>query len=109
MINIKIIGQQMIITAGNETRQFIKDHIKDRHRDSIWCDLIEQYSCNGSYTYCGDDMFALSNAPTIAETMDANDLPMGNVYYFHDYMIIDELEQLKNKGKTIFHNMGKWY
>jgi len=80
---------------------------------SVWVDLLESYSCNGSYHLVNAGTFALTDdkMPIIA------DIPMGMLesdsdteiyypetkfWYYPEYAINDELEKLLNGETVIF-------
>jgi hypothetical protein len=99
------------ITADNEARQYIADKLHDgRGYWSIWAELIEPYSCNGSYTHFdagqGNPFVGLTGAPCIAESMsypDSGDLEVdGKLWYFDRYMLECDLRQLKNTGRVYY-------
>jgi len=98
------------ITADNETRAYIADEMRNGRRNNIIYDLLEHEICNGSYTPFdagqGNPFVGLSSAPCIAEAMTTEDdganIIDGRFWYFADYMIRDELEDLRNKGRVVF-------
>lgn len=81
----------------------------------MWSDMLESYSCNGSYNLAPDNTFALTEAPIIAsepgdtEDREGNEYPNGFTYdpetkfwNFGDYAIIDEFEKLLNGETVVF-------
>lgn len=112
MINATVLPcGDLKVTAGNETRSEIARWISDgRDRSTIAADLFESYSCNGSFTPFdagdGNPFVGLTGAPCIAESMTVEDDGAraidGRFWYFGDYMIRDELEELARRGRVIF-------
>jgi hypothetical protein len=111
MVNVvKLANGDLKVTANNEDRAMIAQHIKERNRWIIWADLLEPFACNGSYSAFdasdGNPFVGLTSAPCIAECIDTNDNGTqtieGDFWYFGDYMIEDELESLKNRGYVVF-------
>jgi hypothetical protein len=116
MINCTILDNgNLKITSDNETRHDIATLDGYTTYDTIWCELMEPYSCNGSYTYfnAGDanPFVGLTSAPCIAETMDYADngdrLIVGRLWAFMDYQITDPLIELRSKGRVIFTFVGE--
>lgn len=83
--------------------------------DNIWCELLESFSCNGSYAYFnagnGDPFVGLSSAPCIADALDYTDdgraKVVGRFWYFARYELENELESLANCGKVVFDFGGE--
>jgi hypothetical protein len=99
------------ITADNECRAFIADEMRKGHDyGSIWADITEWERCNGGFTPfdAGDanPFVGLTSAPCIAESMDYHDDGtleiVGRFWYFADYQITSELEELRDKGRVVF-------
>lgn len=97
----------LLIKATNEGRDFIQDH-KDFPTINMWYDILEDYSCNGSYELVApEEIGALTDSPLIALDVERDDhgilTNVGEVFYFNEYMIVDEIEQLEI-GQTVFFN-----
>lgn len=98
------------LSADNETRAYIAAEMRAGHRDSIIYDLLEYERCNGGYTPfdAGDanPFVGLSSAPCIAEGMttedDGQNVIDGRFWAFTDYVIRDELEELRDRGRVTF-------
>lgn len=116
------------ITATPEGIEYLQDQIGDTRTlgdpaseptwkqtpMGMWSDMLESYSCNGSYNLAPDNTFALTEAPIIAsepiilESEDqVNDPewvpqyhPETKFWAFADYMVVDEFEKLLN-GETV--------
>lgn len=112
MINATVLPSgNLKVTAGNETRADIAQWMRNgRDRWTIFADLFEPYSCNGSFTPFdasdGNPFVGLTGAPCIAEAMTVEDdgarAIEGRFWFFGDYMIRDELEELARRGRVIF-------
>lgn len=115
MFNVKIQPNgELLLTADNETRAYIADEMRNGQRGNCWYELFEPYYTNGEYQPFepGDGsphsgpFVGLTSAPCIAESMDYLDDGtqeiVGRLWYFADYMIRDELEELKNRGRVTF-------
>lgn len=104
---------ELRITAGNETRATLAQWLREgtRARCTIYAELFESYSCNGSYAPFdagdGNPFVGLTSAPCIAEYLSWDDNGNvtidGNFWYFADYMIADELHLLARYGVVIFN------
>lgn len=74
-------------------------------------DLLELYSCNGSFAYFnagdGNPFVGLSDAPCIAEQLDYQDNGdieiIGNYWYYADYMTNSLISELLDNGHVIFN------
>jgi hypothetical protein len=79
MLNCTILPNgDLKLTADNETRAEIADYQRrGRNYWLIMAELLESYSCNGSYTHfdagAANPFVGLTSAPCIAETMHYND------------------------------------
>lgn len=100
----------LVLEVDSEERAFIADALEAGNRFSIMPELCERFSCNGSFTpFDADDgnpFVGLTSAPCIAESMDIEDdgtrVIQGRFWYFAEYAIEDELEQLRDNGRTVF-------
>lgn len=101
----------LLLTASNAVRADIAYAISQgRGYRSIMAELLESYSCNGSFTHFdagdGNPFVGLSSAPCIAEQMDFLDDGtleiVGDFWAFDDYAIIDDLDELKNRGRVVY-------
>ena len=111
------------ITAGNEARQWIKENrifcTEKKTNKKVYplrgywdcmADLFEGYSCNGSFSHFdagkANPFVGLTDAPCIAESMypddDCKNVIDGRLWAFKDYVMRDDLEELKNKGFVIY-------
>lgn len=104
------------VTADNATRAYIADAMrKERGYWTILSHIFEPYSCNGSYTPFdagdGDPFVGLTSAPCIAECMhiadDGKKSIEGRFWWHPDYAIINELEELRDKGRFVFTYGGR--
>ena len=113
MINLKINSDgNLEITATENGKEYINEHIETKSNDSLWYDLLESYSCNGPYNLVDPVIIgALTEAPIIADkpSLISDD---GEVtydeetkfYWFPDYVVIDEIEELADGGIVTFSN-----
>ena len=77
---------------------------------TILQDLLEPYSSNGSFAaFSGADanpFVGLTSAPCIAEALNYSDPDnvsiIGRLWYFENYAIYDEIEELINQGFVDF-------
>lgn len=99
------------LTADNATRAYIADEIRHGRRNHVIFELLEHEICNGGFTPfdAGDanPFVGLTSAPCIAESMDVPDdgerVIVGRLWWFPDYMIRDEIEELRDRGRVDFH------
>lgn len=100
------------LTADNETRRDIADALAQPSGNwwGVYCDEMESYSCNGSFTPfdAGDanPFVGLTSAPCIAESMCSDDSGEneieGRFWYNADYMTRDELRELARFGRYVY-------
>lgn len=97
------------LSASNEVRRFIKEN----ENNSYWrtmAELFEGYACNGSFDHFdsgqANPFIGLTSAPAVAEVMNTDDEGNhtidGRCWAFMDYMVRDDLEELKRKGFVIY-------
>lgn len=112
-INAKILPNgNLKLTANNATRLHIKEKLQEGREchHSIMLDLFESYFTNGSFhpfdAGAGNPNVGLTDAPCVAESMNCDDNGQyeieGRFWYYAEYMLKSELEQLKNKGYVIY-------
>jgi hypothetical protein len=103
------------ITAGNKTRELIKE-LQNQATGRVWNyweimqALFEGYACNSSFTHFdpsnANPFIGLTSAPCIAESIqyndDGTDEVIGRLWYFADSTMRDDLEELKNKGFVVY-------
>lgn len=99
------------IAASNAVRAFIADAQRSgRCYSSIMADLFEWHACNGSYEHFdagrADPFVGITSAPCVAEAMHyPDDGPRevdGRLWWFPDYMIRDDLAELKIRGYVVY-------
>jgi hypothetical protein len=99
------------VTADNATRSEIAESLRaGQCYWAVMADIFESYSCNGSYTpFDASDanpFVGLTSAPCIAEAMatedNGNNEILGELWWYPNYMIRDPLDELKNRGATVF-------
>lgn len=99
---------KLIIESDDESIENCKNC--NWNDDTILCDLLESYSCNGSFAYFnagdGNPFVGLSDAPCIAEQLDYQDNGdieiIGNHWYYADYMTNSLISELLDNGHVIF-------
>lgn len=110
-MNITILPNgDLRLTADNATRAYIADEIRHGRRNHVIYELLEHEICNGGFTPFdagdADPFVGLSSAPCIAESMDVPDsgerIIVGRFWHFANYMIRDEIEELRDKGRVDF-------
>lgn len=97
-----------------EEREELSDYLESHGSDSALVYLLEDFACNGSYTFfnAGDanPFVGLTEAPCIAESMDTDDegtnTIQGDFWYFGEYMLECPIETLLNKGEVAFTSVG---
>ena len=101
----------LLLTATEEEQEDIREALQsERLESSILADLLEPYSTNGSYTPfdAGQAMpfVGLTEAPCMAEAMeyaeDGEPRIVGRFWYFAQYCIASDLEQLAEHGATVY-------
>jgi len=97
-----------------EEREELADFLESHGSDNALIHLLEDYACNGSYTFfnAGDanPFVGLTEAPCIAESMDTDEngtnIIQGDFWYFGDYILECPVETLLNKGEVTFTSIG---
>jgi hypothetical protein len=110
MINCKVQANgDLLVTADNEARNYIREHIERGYWTTFY-ELFEPFFTNGSYEPFdagnADPFVGLTSAPCIAEAIcHPDEGPRkvdGRLWWFPNYMVCDPLDELKNKGRTVF-------
>jgi sugar/nucleoside kinase (ribokinase family) len=107
-------GNLVISVTDAEIMEEIAEHLEDRGSDLTLCAMLEQYSCNGSYTFFnagdGNPFVGLTEAPCIAESMDTEDdgenIIQGEFWCYTEYMLKCPIETLLNEGRVVFSGVG---
>lgn len=107
-------GNLVISVTDAETLEEIKEHLEKHGSDNTLCAMLEQYSCNGSYTFFdagqGNPFVGLTEAPCIAESMDIDDdgenIIQGEFWCYTEYMLKCPVETLLSEGSVVFSNVG---
>lgn len=100
----------VISVTEAETLEEIKEHLEEYGSDNTLSAMLEQYACNGSYTFfdagASNPFVGLTDAPCIAEAMDTDDegnnIILGEFWYFGNYMIECPVDTLIKYGRVIF-------
>lgn len=98
------------ITATKEGRQYIKfERNSTGTFVQIWFDLLEDFTCNGSFAQIMPEQVGyLTEAPLIIDCADYDNYGKlsvhadSRVWYFADYMIVDELKNLLLNKPIVF-------
>lgn len=96
------------MTLSNADKKQLAEWLRanERHRSTIYADLFEPFSTNGSFTPV--DNIGLTEAPAVASYVDSTEdgetfIPDDALLWaFTDYQIRDELEELAKAGSVIF-------
>lgn len=111
MVDCKILPNgDLEVTANEETREHIREN---EANDGYWetlCRIFEPYWTNGSYQPFdageGNPNVGLTSAPCIAESMDVPDsgenVIVGRLWWYPNYMVRDPLDDLRDTGRTVF-------
>jgi hypothetical protein len=113
-ITIDTNDNLIISIQGQPKEDFeeIREHLESHGSDSTLAFLLEDYACNGGYTFfnAGDanPFVGLTEAPCIAEEMSVDENGknsiLGEFWYFNNYMLECPIEKLLNKGSVVFTN-----
>jgi hypothetical protein len=109
--NLKLI-------IDEDDKEFIHDmRYTDEIRDEedMMYQLLEEYSCNGSYAIFNagnaNPFVGLTDAPCIAEQLDYQDNGdidiVGKYWYYADYMVTSYISELEENGHVIFTYGGE--
>lgn len=78
----------------------------DRGADQILCDLLEDHLCNGWEFIQPEEIGALTSANIISDEVtrdeDGNITKLGKIYWFPDYAIRLEINELADTGEVFF-------
>lgn len=103
---------ELKISMTNEGKELIEENYQQKTNDQIWSELIDCPSLGGSDVWV-NQMIGLTNAPNIcigaiwSESGQLDfDWPLDfeSIWYYPDYQIKDELEELLQNGFVIFKN-----
>lgn len=98
------------LSVAEDDRAEFAENLESRGFWSVFCDGMESYSCNGSFTPfdAGDSnpFVGLTCAPCIAEEMaihdDGTQDIVGRFWWFPYYAIRCPLQELADTGETVF-------
>jgi hypothetical protein len=102
----------LLISAEPSDKDFLED-LKVRHQGNdvaALADILEDtgWAPNGRLMLVApEEIAALTDAPILTDDKVVNDdgsaeVP-GRVWWFPDYMVVNFLDQLLEKGNTVFH------
>jgi len=78
----------------------------DKGTNYILGDLLEDHFANGWEWILPEDIGALTSAPILSEEVERDEegklVSVGRVYWFPDYAVRCELEELLEKGEVFF-------
>jgi len=99
-------GLLLEVKRKKDRKELLKEYKDpDKAEYYIWSELLEPYSCNGSYhPISAEDIVALTSDPyLLADTIDIDDdgtvTPIGDIYHFPYYMTHSVIEELAIHGK----------
>lgn len=104
-----ITGQlKLELESDDDIEQLKSDY--EKYNDWGITDLLEPYSCNGSYAFFdagnGNPFVGLTDVPCIAEQLDYLDdgqiEVIGKFWYYSDYMVSSFIEELLTHGYVLF-------
>lgn len=97
------------LTLTVNGKEELTDWLKDGYNIGIWSNLLEQTSCNGSYAYTdANEVGGLTDSPMIISERDIDDegeivfTKNTKIWWYPNYMVIDELTELLNEEELIF-------
>jgi hypothetical protein len=110
-----------VANSGIDELRYMKEQPTKPSLD-IWEALLESYSTNGSYTLIPPEVVgALTDAPIITDHFIRGDFGMdfedgtdgtkdsvGNVWWFPDFMVRDELDELLEGKTVVFTKAATW-
>ena len=78
----------------------------DKPTDSILYDMLEDHLCNGWEMIAPEDIGAMTSAPILSDEVERDDnggiTALGAVYWFPDYAVSCELDELLVNGEVVF-------
>jgi hypothetical protein len=108
-VEFKKVNGDLEITLTDEGRAEFDDILAEQEKHGSMqalCELLEYQLCNGWDWVRPEEIGALTNAPILSEEVDRDDQgdlkSVGRVYWFPDYMVTDEIEELQKTGKIVF-------
>lgn len=97
------------ITLTDEGREELTERKENDNYMGIWSSLLEETQCNGSYgLVTPDEVGALTDSIIIVNNVDINDEgdfvehEDTKYWWFPNYMVIDELQELLDNNEVIF-------
>lgn len=93
--------------AGKEIAGEFLERLETENYHSLWWELNEYNFCNGWYEVRPETIAALTDSPIIAdgiidEETTSEEFNNINVYWFPNYIVIDELRELLAGNKVEF-------
>lgn len=108
MLNIsQLESGALMVKADIDGIDHLNDYWGERTSLAMWAELLESHSCNGSYALVApEDIGALTDSPIIAESVTYEDDGMatveGQVWWFPDYAVRNELQELRDGQTVVF-------
>jgi hypothetical protein len=108
----------LVVTAGNDTRRELAERLRERGNGWWWAtmmELFEDHYCNGSFepfnAADANPFVGLTDTCCVAEALaypDEGDREIvGRLWFFEEWALQDPLEQLRDRGRTVFRLAGK--
>lgn len=100
----------LIIRLNNRGRDELEE-LKTLHKEkgclAIWWDLNEGMFCNGYHDIRPELIGALTDSPIISDTLfdeetGPEEKDHAKIWWFPEYQLVDEVEELLTKGEIIF-------
>ena len=105
-------ADELVIRLTAAGREFLKEQRSGdgtglkRGTISILHNLLKDWLCNGWEFIRPEEIGALTSAPILSDDAKRNDqgelTDVGNVYWFSDYAVTCEIEELLAKGQVAF-------
>ena len=116
-INLEVLPNKNLSISLNTDKDIKEDltelielyNTGERDHVMIWLDLLEHHSCNDVYSYVMPEKIgALTDSPIIGyeayldEDGEIEENEDTKYWWFPNYMVTDELDELFNNGSVIF-------
>jgi len=102
---------EIVLNANGRTEFATIEEEKDAYGiHAALCTLLEDHLCNGWEMVPPEDIGALTAAPILSDDILRDDqgqvVEVGRVYWYPDYQVRDEIEELRTKLVIVFS--GVW-
>ena len=102
---------EILLTGEGQVNFDTVQEVRDAHGiHSALLALLEDHLCNGWEMVPPEDLGALTAAPILSDEIERDEggrvVEAGRVYWFPDYAVRDEIEELREKLVLVFQGIA---